>query len=129
MCGSGTQTRKGVGNCSITCIYVNPRKLKRLKQLEYLKMNIRYEILRRKDKNRALGQRRKLLEQWTSVHRNYFMNCPGKDHRNRTAMYLREMDEIRCLTLEIDLNGSEILRLRAMLKEGETSFGDIGFCM
>lgn len=92
-------------------------------------MNIRYEILRRKDKNRALGQRRKLLEQWTSVHRNYFMNYPGKDHRNRTAMYLREMDEIRCLTLEIDLNGSEILRLRSMLKEGETSFGDIGFCM
>ena len=92
-------------------------------------MNIRYEILRRKDKNRALGQRRKLLEQWTSVYRNYFINYPGKDHRNGTEMYLREMDEIRCLTLEIDLNGSEILRLRSMLKEGETSFGDIGFCM
>ena len=69
-------------------------------------MNIRYEILRRKDKNRALGQRRKLLEQWTSVYRNYFINYPGKDHRNGTEMYLREMDEIRCLTLEIDLNGS-----------------------
>ena len=80
-------------------------------------MNIRYEILRRKEKNRALGQRRKLLEQWTSVHETYHMNNPGKDHRNRAAMYWREMDEIRCLTLEIDLNGSEILRLKTILKQ------------
>lgn len=127
MCGNGTQPRKGVGNCSITCIYVNPRKLKRSKQLEYLKMNIRYEILRRKDNNRSLAERRKLLEQWTSVYESYHLDSPGKDHRNRAEKHWRYVEEIRSLTLEIDLNGSEIQRLRAILKAGETSCGDMVF--
>lgn len=77
-------------------------------------MNIRYEILRRKDKNRALSERRKLLKQWTWAYE--VSNRPGKDHRSYHESYLRHLEEIRCLTLEIDLNGFEILRLRAILK-------------
>ena len=82
-------------------------------------MNIRYEILRRKDKNRSLADRRKLLMQWTSVYESYHLDRPGKYHRNRAEKHWRYMEEIRCLTLEIHLNGSEIQRLRAILKADE----------
>lgn len=78
--------------------------------------DLKNEILRRKQKNRALGDRRKLLEQWMSVYENYHINNPGKDHRRYAEMYWRERDEHRALTLEIDLNGAEITRLRRMLK-------------
>ena len=77
-------------------------------------MNIRYEILRRKDRNRALGDRRKLLKQWISVYdRN---TCPGKYHRLYHEKHLEHAEEVVHLTLEIDLNGMEIVRLRSLLK-------------
>ena len=81
--------------------------------------SLRYEILRRKDKNRALGQRRKLLEQWASVYPR-LLQTPGKDHRGYALNHWRHIDEIRCLTLEINLNGAEIVRLRLLLKKTES---------
>lgn len=81
---------------------------------------LRDQILRRKDKNRALGQRRKLLEQWASVYPR-LLQTPGKDHRGYARQHWRHVDEIRCLTLEIDLNGAEILRLRQLLKSSQQS--------
>ena len=80
-------------------------------------VDLRNEILRRKQKNRALGQRRKLLEQWASVYPR-LLQTPGKDHRGYARQHWRHIDEIRCLTLEIDLNGAEISRLRLLLKFG-----------
>ena len=77
-------------------------------------MNIRYEILRRKDRNRALGDRRKLLKQWISVYDGN--TCPGKYHRVYHEKHLEHVEEVVHLTLEIDLNGMEIVRLRSLLK-------------
>lgn len=78
-------------------------------------VDLRNEILRRKQKNRALGQRRKLLEQWVSVY-HIQIQTPGKYHRHFVKRHWGHVDEIRCLTLEIDLNGAEIVRLRQLLK-------------
>ena len=83
-------------------------------------VDLRNEILRRKDKNRALGQRRKLLEQWVSVY-HIQIQTPGKYHRNFVKRHWEHVDEIRCLTLEIDLNGAEIVRLRQLLKSSQQS--------
>ena len=82
---------------------------------------LRDQILRRKDKNRALGQRRKLLEQWVSVY-HIQIQTPGKYHRNFVKRHWEHVDEIRCLTLEINLNGAEIVRLRLLLKQLNNSY-------
>lgn len=81
-------------------------------------VDLRNEILRRKQKNRALGQRRKLLEQWASVYPS-LLQTPGKDHKGYALNHWRHVDEIRCLTLEINLNGAEIIRLRQLLKSSQ----------
>ena len=44
-------------------------------------MNIRYQILSLKDKNRALADRCRLLKQWISVYESHHVLHPGKDHR------------------------------------------------
>ena len=83
-------------------------------------VDLRNEILRRKQKNRALADRRKLITQWVSVY-DIQIQTPGKYHRNFVKRHWEHVDEIRCLTLEIDLNGAEILRLRQLLKSSQQS--------
>ena len=81
-------------------------------------VDLRNEILRRKQKNRALADRRKLITQWVSVY-HMQIQTPGKYHRNFVKSHWEYVDEIRCLTLEIDLNGAEIVRLRQLLKSSQ----------
>lgn len=83
-------------------------------------VDLRNEILRRKQKNRALADRRKLITQWVSVY-HIRIQTPGKYHRNFVKRHWEYVDEIRCLTLEIDLNGAEIVRLRQLLKSSQQS--------
>ena len=82
---------------------------------------LRDQILRRKDKNRALADRRKLITQWVSVY-HMQIQTPGKYHRNFVKSHWEHVDEIRCLTLEINLNGAEIVRLRLLLKQLNNSY-------
>ena len=82
---------------------------------------LRDQILRRKQKNRALADRRKLITQWVSVY-HIQIQTPGKYHRNFVKRHWEHVDEIRCLTLEINLNGAEIVRLRFLLKQLNNSY-------
>ena len=82
---------------------------------------LRDQILRRKQKNRALADRRKLITQWVSVY-HIQIQTPGKYHRNFVKRHWEHVDEIRCLTLEINLNGAEIVRLRLLLKQLNNSY-------
>ena len=83
--------------------------------------DLKNEILRRKQKNRALADRRKLITQWVSVY-HMQIQTPGKYHRNFVKSHWEHVDEIRCLTLEINLNGAEIVRLRLLLKQLNNSY-------
>ena len=84
-------------------------------------VDLRNEILRRKQKNRALADRRKLITQWVSAY-DIQIQTPGKYHRNFVKRHWEHVDEIRCLTLEINLNGAEIVRLRLLLKQLNNSY-------
>lgn len=76
-------------------------------------MNIRYQILSLKDKNRALADRCRLLKQWISVYESHHVLHPGKDHRQISVMHWNHVEELKDLIHQIESNGSKIQCLKS----------------
>lgn len=75
-------------------------------------MNNREEILKLKQENRALCDRRKLVLHYSETSQWYIENRPGQIHRTYQEQALHYKKEYTLLTSLIELNGRIILKLR-----------------
>lgn len=79
-------------------------------------MEIKYQLDKIKEKNKALCNRRRHLNQWIeSMKRELENGC--YNHRKVHKKLYECIDEVELLTVLIDLNGKEITKLRMKLNE------------